>query len=1198
MAQLNPNISRRGFMRLALAGAGAAAFAWAFAQDPEAAYAAEEASAAAPYANTVKVAILSDIHYMSHTLFAENDAFHSAENSDRKLFRQSADILDKALQDVRAYKPNAIFVSGDLTKDGEQVCHNEVRTKLLQAAGDSAEGCVVRIINGNHDINNNVDGRNFKEIAANGEAAPAGTVKPSEFRSDTYYGKCGYNDADELYVNSSYYPQPEPGHDATAGAASYVTHFDGTDGTKVTMICVDSCRYSYDTTDTGTDEHETHGRITGVPKDADGNAVFDPSQLGTTGLLPWILKKAQDAKNNGDVVFAMQHHGIVAHFGQEPTIFADYLVEDYDVVARYYAWAGISCVLTGHMHANDVAVHQFPEFRDTSNHPTAVPAIYDIETCATITYPSDIRYLTLNFGKDADGATGATLAFASHKLGAVTYTLKNEDGSLANWDDAGTPAQAEIADITEFGHERLISKALLTNVVGVYGAMALKYIEATDGPHFIESLKIPGGGIKALLASMLSSTLAPDATEELTADQLNGAVFKFLTKYLTDAGYTSVDAGLKIAVPNKDLALGMTYQTVLGKAISIWYNTANSLITINNTDNASTAAITLATTPEQDARAAQIVYDTVAENGGVMPAAVVNLNATISATGDVSLDTFLNAVFADLDAIITNNGVEGAKLLDTVQRILVDACDAPIPANPSENLLGIINYAYADHLKGDEKRDAWVQTALDAMNTNTGVDADGNKVENDGSLISFIRKAVDGNADDAGQAKAADLMLILAAIHTDATKLASIDAGAVFTSIIKKLLSSNYGTADKLVSALAGSDSTPGMAIPDIPALRTFVMPILYTLTEDDNTAKPGDDAESGTEPDASKVDPSAGLENQGDHHFGFTVGTGALTGEVVISGDSVSENAAKLQLGKTLQLTATYQSNAPQTYAAYDGKWSSDNESVATVDAQSGLVTAVTLGTANISAMVNGTTASVAVTVVAAEVAGADILNVDFRRRSAQDWTGKHAPDRSRYRGGTRMDKTLRQPVAMMDGKGGLGYKLTEDDYSAMQNGFTMELLFKVPSTKADGKNQRGLFDNVQNDGMGLYLDKDDGAKLTFEVKQGASSSKTVSVSGVQANTWYHVVAVNDNAGTVSGEARMTLYVNGTQSINSPDAQAVGSQEKSNTIYIGAGESRNNGGPEYPAARNTAVAFARIYGKALSADDAAQLYAKSGLAK
>ena len=39
-----------------------------------------------------------------------------------------------------------------------------------------------------------------------------------------------------------------------------------------------------------------------------------------------------------------------------------------------------------------------------------------------------------------------------------------------------------------------------------------------------------------------------------------------------------------------------------------------------------------------------------------------------------------------------------------------------------------------------------------------------------------------------------------------------------------------------------------------------------------------------------------------------------------------------------------------------------------------------------------------------------------------------------------------------------------------------------------------------------------------------------------------------------------------------------------------------NNGGPEFPAVRNTAVAFARIYGKPLSADDAASLYAKSGL--
>lgn len=41
-----------------------------------------------------------------------------------------------------------------------------------------------------------------------------------------------------------------------------------------------------------------------------------------------------------------------------------------------------------------------------------------------------------------------------------------------------------------------------------------------------------------------------------------------------------------------------------------------------------------------------------------------------------------------------------------------------------------------------------------------------------------------------------------------------------------------------------------------------------------------------------------------------------------------------------------------------------------------------------------------------------------------------------------------------------------------------------------------------------------------------------------------------------------------------------------------------NDGAPEYPAVRNTAIAFARIYGRPLTSDEAAQLYGKSGLKK
>ena len=224
-------------------------------------------------------------------------------------------------------------------------------------------------------------------------------------------------------------------------------------------------------------------------------------------------------------------------------------------------------------------------------------------------------------------------------------------------------------------------------------------------------------------------------------------------------------------------------------------------------------------------------------------------------------------------------------------------------------------------------------------------------------------------------------------------------------------------------------------------------------------------------------------------------------------------------------------------------------------------------------------------------------LLNVDFRRRSAKDWAAGHTLNRSHYSGGTRMDKKLRQPVAMMDGKGGLGYDLTADDYAALKGGFAMELLFRVPSTP-DG--WHALFDNVQTDGMGLYLGgasqaAGEGNVLVFDVKAG-NTSKKVTYGGIAAGTWYHVVAVNDNRGA-NGTAGMTLYVNGGEPTTSPDAQEVGSQETSNTIYVGAETSPNNGAPELPAVRNTAIAFARIYGRPLSAEQAAQLYQKSGLA-
>lgn len=87
-------ISRRGFVTLSIAGAGVTAAAMAA---PEAAYADEPALApvVADYPNQIKIAHLSDTHFFSRRLYSDCPDFTIAEHSDRKMFRESGDIIKR-----------------------------------------------------------------------------------------------------------------------------------------------------------------------------------------------------------------------------------------------------------------------------------------------------------------------------------------------------------------------------------------------------------------------------------------------------------------------------------------------------------------------------------------------------------------------------------------------------------------------------------------------------------------------------------------------------------------------------------------------------------------------------------------------------------------------------------------------------------------------------------------------------------------------------------------------------------------------------------------------------------------------------------------------------------------------------------------------------------------------------------------------
>ena len=229
---LEKEISRRNFVRFSVVGA-----------DPYEA-AAETIEAGTDYPNQIKIVHLSDVHYFSQKLYADCGDFTIAENSDRKMFRESGAIVDKALAEIVAYQPDLVILSGDLTKDGELVCHQGMHEKLAAAkkqlanAGKQAMFCV---INGNHDINNDDNGRDF----SSGKAEHTDLVDPLAFKE--LYADCGYDDAIAKFDEGG----------SQGGSLSYVVR----PAKGVTLIVVDSGKYSADQNGLGRDEHVTSGVV-------------------------------------------------------------------------------------------------------------------------------------------------------------------------------------------------------------------------------------------------------------------------------------------------------------------------------------------------------------------------------------------------------------------------------------------------------------------------------------------------------------------------------------------------------------------------------------------------------------------------------------------------------------------------------------------------------------------------------------------------------------------------------------------------------------------------------------------------------------------------------------------------------------------------------------------------------------------------
>jgi predicted MPP superfamily phosphohydrolase len=75
----------------------------------------------------LKIAIVSDIHYMHPSLLINNGAagaaFQNYVNQDPKLVQFSDPIFRNVLADLKSEQPDILLVTGDITKDGEKIGH-------------------------------------------------------------------------------------------------------------------------------------------------------------------------------------------------------------------------------------------------------------------------------------------------------------------------------------------------------------------------------------------------------------------------------------------------------------------------------------------------------------------------------------------------------------------------------------------------------------------------------------------------------------------------------------------------------------------------------------------------------------------------------------------------------------------------------------------------------------------------------------------------------------------------------------------------------------------------------------------------------------------------------------------------------------------------------------------------------------------
>ena len=241
-----------------------------------------------------QVVVFSDPHVMHPDLLVnKGSAWTDYLSGQRKLVDYSQPLFDEMVAKIKDdLKPDLVLITGDLTKDGEQLSHNYVVTKLdaLRAAG-----IPTLVIPGNHDR-----GSNSNAVYYDGGGTTPADVATNDWFATTY-ANYGYGVASEREGSSlTYSCEPIAG---------------------LVVIGIDS----------GTD-----GTISNT-------------------TLTWVCDKAVAARGKGKKVIVMMHHPLIEHITNSEMLVSIASLTNSDDVRNALVDAGVKVVFSGHFHTSDIA---------------------------------------------------------------------------------------------------------------------------------------------------------------------------------------------------------------------------------------------------------------------------------------------------------------------------------------------------------------------------------------------------------------------------------------------------------------------------------------------------------------------------------------------------------------------------------------------------------------------------------------------------------------------------------------------------------------------------------------------------------------------------------------------------------------------------------------------------------------------------